>query len=341
MSQNAFSHQMILDFLHADASTFAHLRHQACSLREKHFGKAVFFYGFLYAGTFCRNDCVFCQYRRSHKELVRQRIPLEQILEAAQGLARDGVHLLDLTLGEDPYYIGEEGFPQLLSIVSALREATGLPVMISPGVLSAPQLEQLHQAGADWYACYQETHARELFDRLRVGQSFDVRHQARLDAAACGMHVEDGMLVCVGESDDDVAYSLLRMAEEPLRQVRAMGYVPHAVTLQLPERWTPEQRLERECRIITLMRLLMPELLIPATLDVDGLAGLKARLEAGANVVTSIVPSDSSFRGVASDTDIDSQKRSVSGVLETIQAMGLEAGTVESYRHWLEHGSLS
>ena len=44
------------------------------------------------------------------------------------------------------------------------------------------------------------------------------------------------------------------------------------------------------------MRLVMPDRLIPASLDIDGIAGLERRLRAGANVVTSIVPPDRGAR---------------------------------------------
>ena len=45
-----------------------------------------------------------------------------------------------------------------------------------------------------------------------------------------------------------------------------------------------------ELLTIAAMRLAMPDRFIPASLDVDGIAGLERRLRAGANVVTSIVP---------------------------------------------------
>ena len=69
--------------------------------RHRAFGNKVFLYGFLYLSTHCRNDCAFCQYRRSNPSLDRSRKPLGEMLEAAGRLAADGIHLLDLTLGED------------------------------------------------------------------------------------------------------------------------------------------------------------------------------------------------------------------------------------------------
>ena len=97
-------------------------------------------------------------------------------------LAADGVHLLDSTWGRS-YYVEPAGFHRLLELVSALKETTGLPIMVSPGVLSAEQLVRLREAGADWYACYQETHKSDLFTRLRLEQDYDRRKRTRLEAA--------------------------------------------------------------------------------------------------------------------------------------------------------------
>ncbi len=72
--------------------------------------------------------------------------------------------------------------------------------MLSPGVVSGEALQQFAAAGADWYACYQETHNRALFARLRLHQSFDERLQAKRLARRYGMLVEEGILKGVGET---------------------------------------------------------------------------------------------------------------------------------------------
>ena len=305
--------------------------------RHRAVGNKVFLYGFLYLSTHCRNDCAFCQYRRSNSSLERYRKPPGEMLEAAGRLAADGVHLLDLTLGEDPYYVEPAGFHRLLELVSALKETTGLPIMVSPGVLSAEQLVRLREAGADWYACYQETHNRDLFTRLRLEQDYDRRKRTRLEAAGCGLLAEDGLLTGVGESAEDLADSILDMAREPLDQVRAMSYVPHESTFPSTAGDTLEERRAHELLAIAAMRLVMEDRLIPASLDVDGLEGLAMRLKAGANVVTSIVPSGCGLAGVASkDLDIENQRRSVAAVVRQLGELGLEPAVPGEYRAWIE-----
>jgi methylornithine synthase len=89
--------------------------------------------------------------------------------------------------------------------------------------------------------------------------------------------------------------------------------------------------------VIACMRLMMPDRLIPASLDVEGIAGLEARLEAGASVVTSLVPPSSGLCGVSqSELDIDAGLRSVAGVSEHLPALGLEAADAVEYQAWVD-----
>jgi methylornithine synthase len=45
----------------------------ARELRSRHFGDAVFLYGFVYFSTWCRNRCVFCFYRAGNDQSPRNR----------------------------------------------------------------------------------------------------------------------------------------------------------------------------------------------------------------------------------------------------------------------------
>jgi methylornithine synthase len=77
-------------------------------VRRHLIGDKIFMAGFVYFSTYCRNDCIFCYFRRSHK-LVRYRKSHAEILDISTSLARSGVHLIDLTMGEDPQY-HKDGF---------------------------------------------------------------------------------------------------------------------------------------------------------------------------------------------------------------------------------------
>lgn len=314
-----------------DETRIQELFAEARKVREQQFGKKMFLYGFVYFSTWCRNDCAFCYYRKSN-DIDRYRKSPEEILRLSQGLADSGVHLIDLTMGEDLSY-HEEDFETVVSIIRRIKETTGLPVMISPGVVPKAQIDAFAEAGADWYALYQETHNRALFSRLRLDQDYDERMNAKLYAKEKGMLIEEGLLSGVGENSEDIAHSLMEMGRIGASQVRVMSFVPQAGS-PMENVKTPDRMLEM--KIIALMRILYPWALIPTSLDVDGIAGLEARVNAGGNVVTSIIPPRTGLAGVAqSSMDVDDGSRTVAEVEKILESLGLEAATPQDYQKYI------
>jgi methylornithine synthase len=85
------------------------------------------------------------------------------------------------------------------------------------------------------------------------------------------------------------------------------------------------------------MRLVLPDRLIPASLDVKGLDGLKVRLNVGANVVTSVVPPEKGLTGVANHSlDIEDSRRTLDHILPVLEQCGMEAASREGYLSWLK-----
>src|SRR5665647_2394119 len=191
-----------------------------------------------------------------------------------------------------------------------------------------------------WYSAYQSA------PRARTGTRCTRRRTARSCTRACGpasrsrraarragLLVEDGILTGIGDTEANRARSIAAMREAAWEQVRVMTFVPQAGTPLAGVRPAGD---EAELLTIATMRLVMPHSLIPASLDVDGIRGLERRLNAGANVVTSIVPPTVGLAGVSqAELDIDEGRRTVAGVLPHLARLGLRPATVADYRTWL------
>ena len=294
--------------------------------REARFGSEVFAYGFDYFSTYCRNECAFCLYRNGNNEAPRYRHETDNVVRTAVQLAESGVHVIDLTMGEDPRYVAN---PEMLAeLVESVRKATGRPIMLSPGVVDPESLPMLLDAGVTWLALYQETFDRQAYANLRRGQDFDVRLNVKKDAVETGLLVEEGLLTGWGDTAAQAAASLVEMDAAQPSQVRAMTFVPQAGT---PLANLPARSSERELIMIALMRLLYPEKLIPASLDVEGPAGLLARLNAGANVITSIISPGFGLEGVARNRDIEDGGRTLAQIAPTIEQAGLALASQSRY----------
>jgi methylornithine synthase len=138
----------------------------------------------------------------------------------------------------------------------------------------------------------------------------------------------------VGETVDQIAESFSMMRILSPEQVRVMTFVPQAVT---PMENMPAPDFQQELVIISLLRLAFPDRLIPASLDVEGLDGLERRLNAGANVVTSLIAPGTGLTGVASHTrDIENSRRMPSAVGSILDRCGLTSADSGEYLDWMQ-----
>ena len=301
--------------------------------RDRIFGNKVFTYGFVYFSTYCKNNCNFCYFRRSNGDIGRYRKSIEEIVQLAGSLKDAGINLADLTMGEDPEMYAN-GYRRLLDTISAVNDDVGISIMSSPGALPKDVFPLIREAGADWHACYQETYNRQLFESLRVEQSYDDRMNQKVWAMEAGLLAEDGMMIGLGENTEDRADTILRMGSLGCQQIRAMTFVPQEGT---PMQERPAYNSEIELKAIAVMRILFPDRLIPCSLDVEGIAGLKTRLHAGANVITSIVPPNRNLAGVAQhELDIENGNRSVEHVFQMLEDLGYRPARSSEYVAFLD-----
>ena len=304
----------------------------ARKIRDREYGDKIFTYGFVYFSTYCRNDCSFCYFRRT-SGLERYRKSVDEIVELSKNLRDAGINLVDLTMGEDPMMYRDD-CTMLLEIISAVRNAVDIGIMVSPGAVPKEIFPKMREAGADFYACYQETYNRDLFTKLRVEQDYQTRIDVRKWAKQAGMLTEDGMMTGLGETVEDKADFVMRMGSQGCEQIRAMTFVPQDGT-PMSDMNAPDST--DELLAIAIMRIMYPDKIIPATLDVEGISGMVDRINAGANLITSIVPHNRKLAGVAQhELDIDTGYRSVEHVFKILREIGKRPATNEEFQEMME-----
>lgn len=313
-----------------DQRQIAELMAGARKIRTRYFGSEIFLSGFVYFSTFCRNYCSFCNYS-ANSQTPRYRKSTDEVLEICGRLRDSGVHLIDLTMGEDSLYLAD-GAGKLLELVERVNQEISLPLMVSPGVVDLSVLQKMAEIGVVWYACYQETYNCAKFARLRAGQDYQQRMKAKKDAKALNLLIEEGILLGLGGSGYELTAAIEGIQDLGAEQVRAMTYVrpgPRHIRDSRRDHFSEEM-------VMAIFRHVFPEKAIPASLDVAGLGGLISRLNAGANIVSSIIPPGNGLNGVCQATlDIEEGKRTVENVLRVLSDLNLEPATPAAYQGWL------
>ena len=309
----------------------------ACEIRNYYFKNKIFLYGFVYFSTYCKNNCSFCYYCSQNK-IKRYRIKSNELVKICDNLKEKNIHLIDLTMGEDEYFYNNK--EELIKYINIVNKITNKEIMLSPGVLDLNILKYLRNSNILFLALYQETYDLKLFHKLRPNQSFFKRLLLRKYAKKIGFLVEDGILTGILEEEEKeipiIIKSIKKMKEQNIDQVRVMTFKPQIGT-KFENKKMKDDLLE--LKTISLLRLLFPDILIPASLDIDGIRGVKKRILSGANVITSIIQKNNNLEGVVNfDKNIkyNDRKRDVDTVINEIIKMDMIPATKEDFEDYIE-----
>jgi len=255
----------------------------AAPLRQSIYGTDVFARGLIEVSNHCKNGCLYCGIRASNASATRYRLMPEQILATADEAWRLGLRTFVLQGGEDPWFTDE----RLCAIVAALKEAhPGCAVTLSLGERSRESYQALFDAGADRYLLRHETATKEHYERLHPeAMSFDNRMRCLRNLKQVGYVVGCGFMVgSPGQTAAHLARDL-KFVEEFQPHMCGIGpFIPHHAT---PFAGEPAGSVELTCYLLSLIRLAVPHVLLPATTALGTLdpEGREKGILAGANVV--------------------------------------------------------
>jgi biotin synthase len=205
----------------------------------------------------CPEDCAFCaQSSRFNTPVKPAVLDLDEIVKAAEESAALGVSefcIVAAVRGPDRRLM-----ETLVKAIALVREATGLNVAVSAGILTRSQAYELAGAGLHRYNHNLET-ARSYFPNIATTHSWEERRDTCLLVREAGMELCCGAIVGLGES---VAERI-----ELLGDLRAVAPDEVPINFLNPRPGTPlagrplVEPLEA-IRWIALFRLALPEVIL-------------------------------------------------------------------------------
>ena len=249
-------------------------------VRRKYVGDGVHLRGLIEFTNICRRSCFYCGLRRENERAERYRLRPREIVRLARNARGYGYRTVVLQGGEDGYWHVERLAPILREI-----RALGLVITLSIGERTEEEYRALKEAGASRFLLRIETTDRELYERFDPGMSWEARRACLASLRTLGYEVGTGSLVGLpGQSVESLARDILFFQELDADMVGIGPFIPNGDT-PLGEAAAGDIHLTR--RMVSLLRLLLPEANIPATTAMETLErGARSLiLRSGANVV--------------------------------------------------------
>ncbi|MDO4523520.1 MAG: [FeFe] hydrogenase H-cluster radical SAM maturase HydE [Eubacteriales bacterium] len=259
------------------------LRRRADAVRREHYGTDVYTRGLIEFTNYCRNDCYYCGIRRSNTAAKRYRLSEEEILACcAQGYELD-FRTFVLQGGEDGYFTDD----RICSIVTKIRERyPDCAITLSLGEKERESLRRFRDAGANRYLLRHETADDEHYKKLHPAQlSLAHRKECLWNLKELGYQVGSGFMVGSPYQTTQNLVSDLRFLQE--LQPDMIGIGPYLTHKETPFREFPNGSMEQTLHMISILRLMFPYALLPATTALGTIhpRGREMGLQAGANVV--------------------------------------------------------
>ncbi len=249
----------------------------------EYYGNNIYLRGLIEFTNYCKNDCLYCGIRRSNSKAQRYRLTKEEILLCCHEGYGLGFRTFVLQGGEDMYFKDKI----IEDIVYSIRsEYPDCAITLSIGEKTKESYQKYFDAGADRYLLRHETANPAHYEKLHPPDlSLKKRKECLYNLKEIGYQVGCGFMVgSPYQTAENLAEDMMFIKEFEPHMVGIGPFIPHTDT---PFHDRQQGTVDVTLFMIGLLRLMQPNLLLPATtaLGTADPLGREKGIKAGANVV--------------------------------------------------------
>lgn len=266
-----------------DEEVLTYLQTKARETALQIYDNHVFIRGLIEFTNICKNDCLYCGIRKSNQNAQRYRLNKEEILQCCEEGYALGFRTFVLQGGEDAYFTDKK----ICDIVATIKKQyPDCAVTLSIGEKTRESYQAYFEAGADRYLLRHETANEEHYQRLHPKElSLENRKRCLRDLKEIGYQTGCGFMVGSPYQTIENLYEDIQFIQELQPQMVGIGpFIPHKDT---PFAKEEAGTLDRTIRLLSIIRLLHPHVLLPATTALGTIhpQGREMGILSGANVV--------------------------------------------------------
>jgi len=205
----------------------------AKDIKEVIYGRRMVVFAPLYISNLCQNECLYCAFRATNKEVKRRALTQEEIARETQILEKQGHKRVLLVAGEA---YPQRGFQYVLDAVDTIYatktgngEIRRVNVNVAP--LTLDKFKQLKAANIGTYQLFQETYHRPTYSNVHVsGKKADYNWRITAIDRAMEAGIDDvGIGILFGLCD--WRFEILAMMQHIRHLEKQFGVGPHTISV--------------------------------------------------------------------------------------------------------------
>jgi 2-iminoacetate synthase len=217
----------------SDPVLIGELFETANRIKETIYGNRLVLFAPLYISNLCSNECLYCAFRATNKDIARSALSQEQIAKEVEVLINQGHKRLLLVAGES---YPSQGFQYVLDSIKTVYgvktkhgEIRRVNVNIAP--LTSDEFIELKKSNIGTYQIFQETYHRETYKQVHLrGKKRDYNWRVWSLHRAMEAGIDDlGIGVLFGLFD--YRFEILAMMQHILELEQTFGVGPHTISV--------------------------------------------------------------------------------------------------------------
>lgn len=170
LNKNRLSMAETADLLNAEnPGDIEHIKDAAKRLKENIYGDRIVLFAPLYIGNYCQNNCSYCGFKNSNKEIIRRTLLDQELVKEIRTLIENGHKRLILVYGEHQFY-SPEFIASNIHTVYETKHGNGEIRRVN--INAAPQdtdgFRIIKEAGIGTYQIFQETYHHRTYKKVHV-----------------------------------------------------------------------------------------------------------------------------------------------------------------------------
>ncbi len=217
----------------SDPDLLGELFRTAREVKDEIYGRRLVLFTPLYVSNLCKNDCAYCAFRSSNRDLNRRALTMDEIAAETSALVDEGHKRVLLVAGEAYPRDGFDYILRAIDTVYSVKRGSGeiRRVNVNVAPLEEVDFKRLKQHNIGTYQIFQETYHRETYAKVHLRGAktdFDWRLEAMDRAIAAGID-DVGIGVLFGLAD--WRFELLALQQHIHHLEKRFGIGPHTISV--------------------------------------------------------------------------------------------------------------
>lgn len=176
--ERSFSITEIEKLLDSKENDWEKIINTANQVKEKFFGKKIYFYVPIYFDSCCINDCLYCDFRKSNTQCLRKKLNSEEFKKEINYLDKQGYSKIELVSATDPVF----PIKTLIEFVKYVKSLGKEWVLLNNRPLTLEEYRQLKNVGLDWSWLWMESYQKEYYEKYHPAGTEKSDFQRRLES---------------------------------------------------------------------------------------------------------------------------------------------------------------